>query len=54
MARHPAFAVAPIAAGEGGAPAASLRPDATLRILPHHRERGTDGFFVARFERLKE
>ncbi len=54
LARHPAFALDPIAAGEGGAPPASRKPDGSLRILPHHREGGTDGFFVARFARLKE
>jgi 16S rRNA (cytosine967-C5)-methyltransferase len=47
--RHPDFSLEPIAAGEGGAPERSLRPDGTLRILPHHREGGMDGFFVARF-----
>jgi 16S rRNA (cytosine967-C5)-methyltransferase len=47
--RHPEFSLAPIAPGEGGAPERSLRADGTLRILPHHREGGVDGFFVARF-----
>jgi len=47
--RHPDFSLEPIAAGEGGAPEGSLRPDGTLRILPHHRDGGMDGFFVARF-----
>ena len=42
----------PAAAGEAGAPEASLRPDGSLRILPHHRPGGTDGFFVARLVRL--
>ena len=51
LARQPEFALAPIRAGEGGAPEASLRPDGTLRILPHHRAGGTDGFFIARFVR---
>lgn len=45
------FALAPIAGGEGGAPEASLRPDGTLRILPHHMPGGCDGFFVARMTR---
>ena len=35
LARHPAFAVSPIRAGEGGAPAASVAPTGMLRILPH-------------------
>jgi len=49
--RHPEFALEPMAAGEGGAPEASLRPDGTLRLLPHHRPGGQDGFYVARFRR---
>jgi 16S rRNA (cytosine967-C5)-methyltransferase len=49
LARTPGLALDPIAGGEGGAPAASLRPDGTLRILPHHLPGGTDGFYVARF-----
>jgi 16S rRNA (cytosine967-C5)-methyltransferase len=49
--RAPGFALDPIAAGEGGAPAASRRPDGTLRILPQHRPGGTDGFYIARFRR---
>jgi 16S rRNA (cytosine967-C5)-methyltransferase len=51
LARTPGFALDPISAGEGGAPAASLRPDGTLRILPCHRPGGTDGFYIARFRR---
>lgn len=51
LARTPGFALESMAPGEGGAPEASLRPDGTLRILPHHRPGGTDGFFVARFRR---
>ena len=51
LARHAGFNLEPIAAGEGGAPEASLRPDGTLRILPHHRPGGTDGFYIARFRR---
>jgi 16S rRNA (cytosine967-C5)-methyltransferase len=51
LARTPDFALEPIAAGEGGAPEASLRADGTLRILPHHRPGGTDGFYVARLRR---
>jgi 16S rRNA (cytosine967-C5)-methyltransferase len=49
LARRPDMALDPIAPEEGGAPAASLTPKATLRILPHHREGGLDGFFAARF-----
>jgi 16S rRNA (cytosine967-C5)-methyltransferase len=49
--RHGDFARDPIQAGEGGAPAASLRPDGSLRILPHHRPGGLDGFYVARLKR---
>lgn len=51
LARTPGIALDPIAAGEGGAPAASVRPDGTLRILPHHIEGGMDGFYVARFRK---
>ena len=29
----------------------ALRPDGTLRILPHHVTGGTDGFYVARLKR---
>jgi len=49
LARRPDMALDPIAPKEGGAPAASLTPRGTLRILPHHREGGLDGFFAARF-----
>ena len=49
--RHPDLKLDPIAPGEGGAPAASLRPDGTLRILPYHLPGGTDGFFVARLRK---
>ena len=51
VARNAGFAIDPISSGEGGAPAASLRADGTLRILPHHRPGGTDGFYVARLAR---
>ena len=51
LARHGEFQLEPVTAGEGGAPAASVRKDGTLRILPHHIEGGLDGFFVARFRR---
>ncbi|MDG2528742.1 RsmB/NOP family class I SAM-dependent RNA methyltransferase [Caulobacter endophyticus] len=49
LTRHPEFSLAPITAGEGGAPPASLTARGTLRLLPHHREGGQDGFFAARF-----
>ncbi len=49
--RQPDFMIAPIAAGEGGAPEASAAAAGTLRILPMHMEGGMDGFFVARFVR---
>ena len=51
LARAPGFALDPIGRGEGGAPEESLREDGTLRILPHHRPGGTDGFHVARMRR---
>ena len=49
---RPDFRIDPPAPGEGGAPEASLTPEGVLRILPHHRAGGTDGFFVARLARL--
>lgn len=51
LARHPDFSLSPIATGEGGAPAESLLADGTLRLLPHQRPGGQDGFYVARFIR---
>ncbi|HLZ74304.1 RsmB/NOP family class I SAM-dependent RNA methyltransferase [Phenylobacterium sp.] len=51
LGRTPGMTLDPIAAGEGGAPDASVRRDGTLRILPHHIEGGTDGFYVARFRK---
>ena len=51
LGRTPAVALDPIQAGEDGAPVASVRPDGSLRILPHHTEGGTDGFYVARFRK---
>lgn len=51
LSRTPDFALDPITRGEGGAPEASLRADGTLRILPHHRTGGTDGFYIARMRR---
>lgn len=49
--RRSDYALEPAIPGEGGAPEASLRPDGTLRILPHHRPGGTDGFYIARLTR---
>jgi 16S rRNA (cytosine967-C5)-methyltransferase len=49
LARAPGVALDPMEAGEGGAPAESMLPDGTLRILPQHLPGGTDGFYVARF-----
>jgi 16S rRNA (cytosine967-C5)-methyltransferase len=49
--RQPAFAVAAIAPGEGGAPEASVTQKGWLRILPTHAPGGLDGFFVARLVR---
>lgn len=51
LGRTPGLSLDPIAAGEGGAPAGSVRPDGTLRILPHHAEGGMDGFYIARFRK---
>lgn len=51
LARHPEFTLAPVRAGEGGAPAASVSPEGWLRILPHHLDGGIDGFFAARMVR---
>jgi len=52
LARRADMALEPIAAGQGGSPEASLTPRGTLRLLPHHRDGGQDGFFAARFRRL--
>ncbi len=51
LARTPGFAVDPISPGEGGAPEVSRTAEGTLRILPHHRPGGTDGFYIARLRR---
>jgi 16S rRNA (cytosine967-C5)-methyltransferase len=51
LARTPGFALQAATEGEGGAPAQSLNPDGTLRILPQHRPGGTDGFYVARLQK---
>ncbi|USQ95829.1 RsmB/NOP family class I SAM-dependent RNA methyltransferase [Caulobacter sp. RL271] len=52
LARRPDMALEPITAGEGGSPEASLTARGTLRLLPHQREGGQDGFFAARFRKL--
>jgi 16S rRNA (cytosine967-C5)-methyltransferase len=52
--RQPDFVLDPMQPGEGGAPEASLTTDGTLRILPHHRADGLDGFFVARLKRVEQ
>ena len=49
---HPDFRLDPPAPGEGGAPEASLIPPGALRMLPHQRQGGIDGFFAARLVRL--
>jgi 16S rRNA (cytosine967-C5)-methyltransferase len=51
LARRPDFHTVPAKPGEGGAPAQSLTPEGWLRLLPHHRPGGQDGFFAARFAR---
>jgi 16S rRNA (cytosine967-C5)-methyltransferase len=52
LARRKDMALEPISAGEGGSPEASLTPRGTLRLLPHHRDGGQDGFFAARFRKV--
>jgi 16S rRNA (cytosine967-C5)-methyltransferase len=49
--RNADFTVSPVEPGEGGAPEASRKDDGTLRILPHHRPGGLDGFYAARLTR---
>jgi 16S rRNA (cytosine967-C5)-methyltransferase len=49
--RNADFTLSPVEPGEGGAPEASLRDDGMLRILPHHRPGGLDGFYAARLTR---
>ena len=51
LGRHAAFRLSPIHPGEGGGPDASATPAGLLRILPHQREGGLDGFFAARLTR---
>ena len=49
--RHPDFKLSPIAAGEGGAPEASITANGAMRLLPFHIVGGADGFFAVRFDR---
>ena len=51
LARRSDFAILPVQPEEGGAPALSIRADGSLRLLPHHRQGGMDGFFAARLIR---
>ncbi|HJV41539.1 RsmB/NOP family class I SAM-dependent RNA methyltransferase [Caulobacter sp.] len=54
LARRPDMALDPIAADEApaaGFPPASLTARGTLRLLPHQRDGGQDGFFAARFRK---
>ncbi len=51
LSRHAEFKLAPIAAGEGGAPEGAVTTAGLLRILPHQLPGGLDGFFAARFVR---
>ena len=52
LVRHPDFAVQAADAEGVGAPAQSVLPDGSLRILPHHLEGGMDGFFAVQFRRV--
>lgn len=52
--RHKDFTLVkmtPEEAARFGVPEASVRPEGWLRLLPHQRPGGQDGFFVARFVR---
>ncbi len=51
LSRHSEFKLAPIEAGEGGAPEGSVTPEGLLRVLPHQLPGGLDGFFAARLVR---
>lgn len=51
LARRKDVVLDPIQPGEGGAPEASLTARGTLRLLPHQREGGQDGFFAARLRK---
>ena len=55
LSRHPEMAVDPIGSDEGGAPAGGARSDGLLRLLPSldPPSGGLDGFFIARFRRLR-
>ena len=55
LSRHPEMALDPVVPGEGGTPAAAVREDGTLRLLPSFDPPvgGLDGFFVARFRRTR-
>jgi 16S rRNA (cytosine967-C5)-methyltransferase len=48
------FTLSPIRPGEGGAPEAAATPAGYLRILPHQREGGLDGFFASRLIRASD
>jgi len=52
LGRTPGVVLDPVAPEEGGSPAPSRTADGTLRILPHHRPGGVDGFYIARFRKL--
>lgn len=52
--RHPDFVVDKVGTDEAaaiGLPQDSLKPEGWLRLLPHQRAGGQDGFFVARLRR---
>ncbi|MDP8916031.1 MAG: rRNA methyltransferase, partial [Pseudomonadota bacterium] len=51
--RTPGFRRAPIAPGEGGAPAEAVTADGDLRLLPSMwaEQGGLDGFYIARLSR---
>jgi len=52
--RHKDFSLIKMTAEDAsalGLPAASVRPEGWLRLLPHQRPGGQDGFFVARLKR---
>jgi len=51
LARHGDFETRPAEPDACGAPAASLTPEGWLRLLPHQREGGQDGFFAACLQR---
>jgi 16S rRNA (cytosine967-C5)-methyltransferase len=51
LARHGDFETRPADPDRYGAPAASLTPEGWLRLLPHQREGGQDGFFAACLQR---